>query len=114
MIKIYHNPRCSKSRQTLALLTDREIDPQIIDYLNTPLSKAELEELVAILECDVRDIMRSSESAYKENNLKDEQLTDDDLYSAIVSVPKLLQRPIVVNGDKAAIGRPPENVLKIL
>jgi len=114
MIKIYHNPRCSKSRQTLALLKERDIEPVIVDYLNNPLTKKELKTITTMLNCTVRDIIRRSESEFKENNLKDQQLSDDDLYDAIVKMPKLLQRPIVVNGEKAAIGRPPEDVLSIL
>jgi len=114
MIKIYHNPRCSKSRQTLALLTERDIEPEIVDYLNNPLTKIELKNLTSMLNCGVRDIIRTSENDYKENNLKDTQLSEDDLYDAIVTMPKLLQRPIVVNGDKAVIGRPPEDILSIL
>jgi len=113
-LTIYHNPRCSKSRQTLQLLHDNNQQPEIVEYLNRPLNKAQLQHLCSLLNCSVRDIIRSSEADYKANNLADKGLSDDELFNAIVTWPKLMQRPIVVKGDKAAIGRPPENVLSIL
>jgi arsenate reductase len=114
MIRIYHNPRCSKSRQTLALLEERGISPEVILYLDTPPDAKTLAELVAKLGITPRQLLRKGEDAYKENNLADESLTDEQLISAMVSHPKLIERPIVVNGDKAALGRPPEQVLDIL
>ncbi len=114
MVKIYHNPRCSKSRQTLQILTDKNIEPEIIDYLNSPLDKGQLQQLTQMLNCSVREIMRTSEADYKDNGLKNNELSDDELFDSIVKWPKLLQRPIVVNGTKAAVGRPPESVLDIL
>jgi len=114
MVTIYHNPRCSKSRQTLQLLQDNQVEIDIVDYLNNPLDKSQLQQLVALLDCSVRDIVRTSEADYKENNLANKDLSDDELLTAIVNMPKLMQRPIVVNGRKAAIGRPPENVLDII
>jgi len=114
MVTIYHNPRCSKSRQTLQLLQDNQVEIDIVDYLNNPLDKSQLQQLVALLDCSVRDIVRTSEADYKENDLANKDLSDDELLTAIVKMPKLMQRPIVVNGKKATIGRPPENVLDII
>ena len=114
MVEIYHNPRCSKSRQTLALLEERGGDIDIVLYLQTPPSAADLQMLKKNLDADsVRSFMRTKEATYKELNLDG---VDDEavLIQAIVDNPILLERPIVVNGDKAAIGRPPEAVLEIL
>ncbi len=110
---IYHNPRCSKSRQTLQLLQDNDHQPEIVEYLKSPLSKEQLKDLTSMLNCSVRDIIRTSEADYKENNLANESLSDDELLDAIVKMPKLMQRPIVVNENKAAVGRPPESVLDL-
>ena len=112
-VTIYHNPRCSKSRQTLQVLQDNNQQPEIVEYLKTPLNKEQLQQLTTHLDCSVRDIIRTSEADYKDNNFADEKLSDDELLDAIVKMPKLMQRPIVVNGEKAAIGRPPESVLEI-
>ncbi len=114
MVTIYHNPRCSKSRQTLALLEERAIQTDIVLYLEHPPSVAQLQDLLNKLSLGARDIVRTTEDDYKRLNLKDSQLSDDALLAAIAEHPKLLQRPIVVNQQKAAIGRPPENVLAIL
>lgn len=113
-IKIYHNPRCSKSRQTLQLLQDKGIEPEVILYLENPPSKSALKKLLKSMDMKARDLMRTKEAEYKENNLADESLKEDDLIAAMIEHPKLIERPIVVNGDKAALGRPPENVLGIL
>jgi len=113
-VSILHNPRCSKSRQTLALLEENGVSPEIVLYLENTPSKAELQAIVAKLGVSVRDIIRSGEDAYKENNLKDKDLSDDALLDAMLAFPKLIQRPIVIKGDKAAVGRPPESVLAIL
>ncbi len=113
-ISILHNPRCSKSRQTLALLEENGVSPDIILYLKNTPSAEEIRAIVKKLQLNVRDIMRTGEDAYKENNLKDTNLSDQQLLDAMVEFPKLIQRPIVINGDKAAIGRPPESVLDIL
>lgn len=110
---IYHNPRCSKSRQTLQLLQDNGHQPEIVEYLKNPLTKEQLNDLTSMLNCSVRDIIRTSEVDYKENNLANESLSDDELLDAMVKMPKLMQRPIVVNDNKAAVGRPPESVLDI-
>lgn len=114
MVTIYHNPRCSKSRQTLQLLQDQGIEPEVVEYLKTPLSEKQLSSLLKKLDITIRELLRTSEADYKENNLKDPALSDKQLLQAVVNMPKLMQRPIVVNGDKAAIGRPPEAVLEIL
>ena len=114
MPTIYHNPRCSKSRETLSLIQSKGIDPSIILYLETPPSKAELKSILSKLGLKVREIIRTGEEAYKNLSLKDDSLSDDQLLDAIVDYPKLLQRPIVVEGERAIIGRPPENVLDLL
>ncbi|MFT7387002.1 MAG: arsenate reductase [Candidatus Endobugula sp.] len=114
MITIYHNPRCSKSRQTLALIEEKGLQPHIVLYLNTPLVKANIRSLLVKLDMTARDIIRKGEDAYKENNLRDARLSDDELIQAIIDHPKLLERPIAVKGGKAVIGRPPENVLALL
>ncbi len=114
MITIYHNPRCSKSRQTLALLEQQGIQPKVIEYLKTPPSKAELTLVLNALKISARDLMRTGESEYKQNNLNNPDLTEDQLIGYLLKFPKLIQRPIVINNHKAAIGRPPEQVLEIL
>lgn len=114
MVSIYHNPRCSKSRQTLALLEERGIDPEIILYLETPPSAETLSGILQKLGITPRQLLRKGEGAYKENNLSDTSLSDQQLIDAMVAHPKLIERPIVINGSKAALGRPPEQVLDIL
>ena len=111
---IYHNPRCSKSRQTLALLEERGISPRVVDYLKTPPSAAELKAILKKLGLRPRDLMRKGEPRYAELGLKDRDLDDDALIALMVANPILIERPIVVSGGKAALGRPPECVLKIL
>lgn len=113
-IKIYHNPRCSKSRQTLQLIEEKGIEPEVILYLEKPPSKAALKRILKALNMKARDLMRKKEAEYKDNNLADDSLKEDDLIAAMVAHPKLIERPIVVNGEKVALGRPPENVLDIL
>ena len=114
-VSIYHNPRCSKSRQTLALLEEKGITPDVIKYLETPLSVDQLKTVYAQLGLSsVRDMMRTKESIYKELSLGDESVTDEQLFEAMGENPKLIERPIVINGDKAVIGRPPESVLAII
>jgi len=113
--KIYHNPRCSKSRQTLQLLTDNNVEPEIIEYLKTPPTKEELTEILNALNMKPRQLMRKNEADYKENNFSDEQLSDEQLIDMMVRFPKVIERPIVVTSDKQfALGRPPENVLDII
>lgn len=114
-VTIYHNPRCSKSRETLALLQEQGIEPQIIQYLDTPPDAATLKTLLKELGfSSARQLMRHKEDIYKELNLADESLTEDQLIDAMVNHPKLIERPIVVKGKKARIGRPPEQILEIL
>jgi len=113
-ITIYHNPRCGKSRQTLALLEARGIHPQIIEYLKTPPDAATLKQLLKKLGLRPRELLRSKETAYREAGLDDPGLGDDAVIQAMLDHPILIERPIVVAGNKAALGRPPENVLAIL
>ena len=114
MVTIYHNPRCSKSRQTLALLEARGITPKVVEYLKHPPSAAELKSILKKLGIEPRELMRRSEQLYVELGLQDRALSDDDLIGLMVANPILIERPIVVSGAKAAIGRPPEQVLAIL
>ncbi|AQS35823.1 glutaredoxin-dependent arsenate reductase [Shewanella psychrophila] len=114
MVSIIHNPRCSKSRQTLALLEERDCEIQIVEYLKSPLKKSEVESILTKLGLNARELMRTKETEYKEQDLANTNLTEEQLIQAIVDTPKLLERPIVLANDKAAIGRPPENVLAIL
>ncbi len=111
---IYHNPRCSKSRATLDLLVARGFSPRVIDYLASPPSAAEVERLLMMLGLAPRELMRKDEDAYRNLGLADPGLTHEQLVAAIAANPALMQRPIVVSGNKAAIGRPPEAVLAIL
>ena len=113
-IQIYHNPRCSKSRTTLELLNDKGVQPDIIEYLNTPPNKQQLEQILDMLGLEPRQLMRTHETEYKENNLADETLSRDQLIEAMTRYPKIIERPIVICNGKAAIGRPPETVLEIL
>ena len=113
-VKIFHNPRCSKSRQTLKLLKDKGIDPEIIEYLKTPPSKAELESILQKLGIQPRDLMRKKEAEYKSTGMNNPDLDDDALVEGMLKTPKLIERPIVLANDKAAVGRPPEDVLLIL
>ncbi|MFQ5487433.1 MAG: arsenate reductase (glutaredoxin) [Gammaproteobacteria bacterium] len=113
-IVIYHNPRCSKSRQTLQLLRERDIEPEIVEYLKTPPDAGELERLLDLLGMEPRDLMRRKEQCYQELVLDAPQLERSALIQAMVENPILMERPIVVNDGKAALGRPPENVLGIL
>ena len=113
-LKIFHNPRCSKSRQTLDLLTDKGFEPEIVKYLETPPTAAELREILALLGLGARDLLRSGEAEFKELGLGDASLGEDELIDAMVRHPKLIQRPIVVTDKAARLGRPPESVLEIL
>ena len=113
-VTIYHNPRCSKSRQTLQLLTDHGITPKIIEYLKTPPSKEELEQILKMLGVEPRQLMRKQEQEYKTAGLDDPELSRNDLISAMVQHPVLIERPVVIANNKAVIGRPPGNVLEII
>lgn len=111
---IYHNPRCSKSRQTLELLQARGIEPDVVLYLERSLTKKLLKDLLKKLRISARELLRRSEEEYKSLNLADANLGDDELLAAMIAHPKLIERPIVVRGDRACLGRPPENVLELL
>jgi arsenate reductase len=111
---MYHNPRCSKSRETLQLLSERDIEPQIIEYLDDPPSPQELQRIIGLLGVEVRELIRTTEAVYREAGLDDESLSEDELIEAICESPELLQRPIVISGDRAIIGRPPSRVLEII
>ena len=111
--KIYHNPRCSKSRQTLQILKDNGIEPQIIEYLKESPSTEELTEVLSYLELNATDIIRKGESIYKEN-YKGKDLSNEEWVKVLVDHPKLIERPIVIKNKKAILGRPPENVLKLI
>jgi len=113
-VKILHNPRCSKSRATLQLLQDRGIDPEIQLYLEAPPSEGELRSILSLLGLKARDLLRTGEAEYRALGLADSSLSEDQLITAMVSNPRLIQRPIVLANGKAAIGRPPESVLAIL
>ena len=113
-IKIYHNPRCSKSRNTLGILRDRGIEPEIVEYLKSPPTAKELIRILALLGINPRQLMRRGEKIYKENGLNDDSLSDKKLIAAMVADPILIERPIVLANGKAALGRPPESVIDIL
>jgi arsenate reductase len=113
-VTIYHNPRCSKSRQTLALLQDRGVAPRVVEYLNDTPDAATLDGLLKKLKLEPRELMRRKEAPYKDLGLDDPGLSRDALIAAMVENPILIERPIVVKGAKAALGRPPEAVLEIL
>ncbi|ABI71604.1 arsenate reductase [Shewanella frigidimarina NCIMB 400] len=111
---IYHNPRCSKSRETLALLQANAADVTVVEYLKTPPTADEIQTILQQLGLTARQLMRTKEDEYKAQNLADASLSEDQLIAAMVATPKLIERPIVLANNKAAIGRPPENVLSIL
>lgn len=113
-VTIYHNPRCSKSRQALDLLQQRDIAPIVVEYLKNPPDKKELKELLARLGMEPRELMRTQEAAYLEQGLDDPTLSRDQLIAAMVEHPVLIERPIVIMGDRAVVGRPPEKILDIL
>jgi arsenate reductase len=113
-LTLYHNPRCSKSRGALELLEARGLAPTIVRYLETPPSAAELHALLAKLGLSARQLLRSGEDEYKALNLDDASLSEEQLIAAMVAHPKLIERPILIAGDKAVVGRPPEKVLEIL
>lgn len=112
--RIFHNPRCSKSRATLLLLQERGVEPEIILYLERPPSADELRSILDKLGMSARELIRKGEAAYRELGLSDSSLSESDLISAMVANPKLIERPVVLANGRAAIGRPPESVLDIL
>ena len=111
---IYHNPRCSKSRQALQLLQDKNITPEIKEYLKNPPTAEELKQLIDLLAIKPRDLLRTKESEFKEAGLDDPSLDDHAVIEAMIRFPKLIERPIVIHQGKARIGRPPEQVLELL
>lgn len=113
MVTIYHNPRCSKSRQTLALLKSKGIEPQIILYLDNPPNKPTLIQLLEKLSISAQQLVRKSEAEFK-LNFTDQEMTENDYIEAMLRFPKLIERPIVEAENRAVIGRPPENVLDII
>jgi arsenate reductase len=113
-VVIYHNPKCSKSRQALELLRERGIEPRIVEYLKTPPSARELDAILKKLGIDPRALLRTKEAAYEQAGLGDPALTRAELIAAMVENPIVIERPIVVKGERAAVGRPPEKVLEIL
>ena len=113
MIRIYHNPRCSKSRQTLEIIQNAGQQPEVVEYLKTPPTASELKELLQMLKLKPEQLLRKGEQLYKDK-YKNEQLTDDELIQVMAENPVLIERPIVVKDNKAVLGRPPENVLDIL
>ena len=113
-VTIFHNPRCSKSRQTLSLIQEKNIDINIIEYLKTPPNISQLKQILKQLGYEPRQLMRKSEPIYKDLDLGNENKTAEDLVNAMAQNPILIERPIVLSGEKAAIGRPPESVLNIL
>ena len=112
-VTIWHNPRCSKSRNAVTLLEEKGVDAQIVKYLDTPPSKEELVEMLKMLGIGARELMRTKEAIYKELNLKEVE-DEDKLIEAMVANPKLIERPIVIKDGKAAIGRPIENIIALL
>jgi arsenate reductase len=113
-LTLYHNPRCSKSRGALELLEARGLTPNVVRYLETPLSAAQIKALLGKLGISARQLLRTGEDEYKMLQLADESLSDAQLIDAIAQHPKLMERPILEVGDKAVIGRPPENILELL
>jgi len=111
---IYHNPRCSKSRQTLQLVRDKGIEPEIVEYLKTPPSREELVHILEMLALEPRELMRTKQAEYAENGLDDPDLSRDQLIDAMLANPILIERPIVISGNRARLGRPPEHVLEVL
>ena len=112
-VKIWHNPRCSKSRNAVTLLEEKGVEVEVVKYLDTPPGKAELVEVLKMLGIPARALMRTKETIYKELGLKDVD-DEDTLIDAMVENPKLIERPIVIKNGKAAIGRPIENIIELL
>jgi arsenate reductase len=113
-VSIYHNPRCSKSREALSLLKENGIEPEIIEYLKSPPTASELTQVIQQLGITPRDLLRKGEDAYKDLNLSEPSISDEKLIEAMVNNPKLIERPIVLKDGQARIGRPPVSVLEII
>ncbi len=112
--KIYYNPQCSKCRETLKILEEQGVDTEITEYLKTPPDAETLKTILATLNMQPRQLMRKHESEYKDNNLDNPELSDEQLIQAMIDFPKIMERPIVITNGKIAIGRPPVNVLDII
>ena len=112
-MKIYHNPRCTKSRQTLALLKENGVEPEVVEYLKDLLTTEDLSKLIGFLRIEPLALVRKNEAVWKEQ-FKGKELSDKEVIKAMVENPKLIERPIVVKQKKAVLGRPPENVLKLI
>jgi len=112
-MKIYHNPRCGTSRKTLGMIQDAGIEPEIVLYMKEPLSAKELKETISKLGISAEDLLRKKEQIFKDN-FKGKSLSEDEWIEAMVEFPKLMERPIVIKGKKAILGRPPENVLALI
>ena len=113
-VRIFHNPKCSKCRLTMEILNDKGVNTAVIEYLKTPPNSDELTEILDLLGIEPRELMRKHEAPYKENNLDNPELTREQLLQAMIDHPILIERPIIINGKKATIGRPPEKVFDIL
>ena len=113
-VTIYHNPRCSKSRASLELLQQRGVEPKIVEYLKSPPTEQELDRILRLLDMEPRQLIRSKEKVYAEAGLDDQSLSRAEIIARMVANPAVIERPIVVKEDKAAVGRPPENILEIL
>lgn len=113
-VTLYHNPRCSKSREALKLLQEHGVDPEIVLYLEQPPSAVQLRELLGKLKIDARTLLRRGEEEYRELNLADNSLSESALIDAMVAHPRLIERPIAIVGRRAVVGRPPERVLELL
>jgi len=113
-IVIYHNPRCSKSRATLALLRDRGVEPEVVEYLKTPLDADAVRGLLGALGMNARDLLRSGEAPYRELGLADPDTSEENLVAAIAAHPILMERPVVRRGGRAVVGRPPGRVAELL
>jgi arsenate reductase len=112
-MKIYHNPRCRKSREGLAILQDAKMEPEIIDYIKNPISFDELTDILRKLDIPAIDLVRKNEAIWKEN-FKNKALSEKEIIEAMVSFPKLIERPIVVHKEEAVIGRPPEKIKELI
>ncbi len=113
-VRVFHNPKCSKCRLTMDILNDKGIETSVVEYLNTPPSSDELNHILQLLGIEPRELMRKHEAPYKENHLDNPELSREQLIAAMIEHPILIERPIIINGNKATIGRPPKKVLDIL
>ena len=113
-LKIYHNPRCSKSRKTLQIIRDHGVEPEVVEYLKNPPTESELKKISTLLGLGPKRFVRTNENDFKENGLSENISDDGAMFRFMAKFPKIIERPIVVSDDRAIIGRPPENVLKML